>query len=442
MSCSPSSDRSQPLLDSSPDRSPPESPFVLNLSAASSRWLYLSFLLLGFGAVLPTYVIFAAVDYFNDALPGADIEFSLNVVFNGTLFAMSICNCLFFTKHGFTVRIIGGFGAIGACMAALPVIDLLRPVAPLFDRAFEPLVVLIAALLGTADAFAQASIFGLASAAFPPLYTKALMFGISICGTSITLARVGCKLLLDDVRASSYLFFALAALYSISTAALFVHLRLRHSLFRRHLHAATSTSPTLARRAIERSPPGSKERDSLKPAASLSFSRQAGALLSSRAVLEPCAILAILNAQQSVIVPSILALSQDFLGQGWFHVLAVLAFNVGDMLGRGPLAGYCPCPMRFVWPAVGARFAVCAAICACVPPYALSEEPLPLLLLGCTLGLTTGHLATSVIATASTRVPAEGRESVGYLTILAIFVGLMAGSLAAIPLKHALEGAA
>jgi len=211
---------------------------------------------------------------------------------------------------------------------------------------------------------------------------------------SITLARVGCKLLLDDVRASSYLFFALAALYSISTAALFVHLRLRHSLFRRHLHAATSTSPTLARRAIERSPPGSKERDSLKPAASLSFSRQAGALLSSRAVLEPCAILAILNAQQSVIVPSILALSQDFLGQGWFHVLAVLAFNVGDMLGRGPLAGYCPCPMRFVWPAVGARFAVCAAICACVPPYALSEEPLPLLLLGCTLGLTTGHLAT------------------------------------------------
>eukprot|EP00966_Prymnesium_polylepis_P200694 4650407-Prymnesium_polylepis.1 len=69
-------------------------------------------------------------------------------------------------------------------MAALPVIDLLRPVAPLFDRAFEPLVVLIAALLGTADAFAQASIFGLASAAFPPLYTKALMFGISICGSA------------------------------------------------------------------------------------------------------------------------------------------------------------------------------------------------------------------------------------------------------------------
>ena len=94
------SDRSQPLLDSSPDRSPPDSPFVLNLSSKSTVKLYVSFLLLGFGTVLPTYVIFAAVDYFNDVSPGGDIEFSLNAVYNGLLFVFAIANALFFTKHG------------------------------------------------------------------------------------------------------------------------------------------------------------------------------------------------------------------------------------------------------------------------------------------------------------------------------------------------------
>ena len=427
------SDRSQPLLGREPDTQ--ESPLVLNLSSASTFYLYVSFLLLGFGCVLPTYVIFAAVDYFNDVSPGGDIEFSLNLVFNGMLLLVSVANALWFTKHGFTIRILGGFGAISACMAAVPILDQLRGMGPSFAHNFRTIVVVIAALLGAADAFAQASIFGLTSAAFPPLYTQALMFGISICGTSITFARIACKALTDDLRISSYIFFAIASLYSLGAVFLFAYLRLRHALFRRHIQAATKTSPTLARRAYQRSPPGSMQ----KPPDSLSFAGQACTLLRSWAVLEPCMQLVVINAQQSVTVPSIVGLSLDFIGAGWYQVLAILSFNLGDMLGRGPLAAYCSCPMQLVWPAILARFGLNWAMCLCVPPYALSYHPLPMPLLGFALGLTTGYLATSVATSVATRVSAKDRETSGYLTILAIFLGLMGGSFAAIPLKALIQ---
>ena len=156
-------------------------------------------------------------------------------------------------------------------------------------------------------------------------------------------------------------------------------------------------------------------------------------------MLEPCAQLVLINAQQSMTVPSIIGLSLDFIGAGWYQVLAILSFNVGDMLGRGPLAAYYSCPPRLVWPSVVARFGLNWAMCLCVPPYALSYNPVPLPLLGLALGLTTGYLATSVATSVATRVSANDRETSGYLIILAIFFGLMGGSFAAIPLKALIQ---
>ena len=90
------------------------------------RSLYRSFLLLGIGSVLPTFVIFGAVDYFNDIGGGGDINFALNVCYNGCLFVCSVANALWLQKYGFTIRIVWGFVAMGVCMLSIPLLDQLR----------------------------------------------------------------------------------------------------------------------------------------------------------------------------------------------------------------------------------------------------------------------------------------------------------------------------
>ena len=111
---------------------------------------------------------------------------------------------------------------------------------------------------------------------------------------------------------------------------------------------------------------------------------------------------------------------------------------MGDCTGRGPLAAYFPCPLNRVWGAVLLRCGIIAAICLCVPPLALSTAQWPLMALVLVLGMTTGYLGTSVISVAPTTVDPGDRETTGYVSILAIFLGLMLGSAASYGLKAAL----
>jgi len=425
--------RREPLLVRSAGSSPgSDCSAVLRLTPSPNTCLlYVAFLLLGICAVMPTFVIFAAVDYFNDISPGGDIEFSLNVVFNGTLFATSLASALFFQNYGFTSRIVVGFITIAACMAAMPLLDQLRGVSQWWSDMFSSLVLLIAAVLGVADAFAQASLFGLSSAAFPPYYTQALMFGVSICGTVLTLVRIACKAIFpSDLRLSSYIFFAIAAAFSLSAPFIYLALR-RQPLFKSFVSSAVKTSPTLARREYRNSPPGSMR----KPDPKLSFRGQAAALLRVGSVRESCALLLLLNAQQFLVVPSVVALSHDFIGDGWYQVVAILTYNLGDLCGRGPLAAFFPWPTRFIWPAVAVRVLLDVAVCLCVPPHALSGSPVVLLVVVAVFACSTGHLATCVISAAATHVKETDRETTGYLTILALFLGMICGSAGAYPLK-------
>ena len=136
-------------------------------------------------------------------------------------------------------------------MAALPVLDQLRSLSARWAMIFETLVIALAGVLGIADAFAQASLYGLTSAAFPPVMTQALMCGVAICGTLVTLARMACKVLTDDLFVSTYIFFAFSAVYAFGSAALYCTARVRNPLFRSRLKAAIETSPTLALRHYE-----------------------------------------------------------------------------------------------------------------------------------------------------------------------------------------------
>ena len=100
------------------------------------RTLYVCIVLLGVGSVLPTFVIFAAVDYFETMSP--DMMVHVNLAYNGMLFMAAFANASAksLESAGFTIRIIWGFVGIGACMGSLPVLEHFRG-GPLSEEAFE-----------------------------------------------------------------------------------------------------------------------------------------------------------------------------------------------------------------------------------------------------------------------------------------------------------------
>ena len=102
-----------PLLDAAPGCD----------NDAQGRTLYIAFLVLGVGSVLPTFVLGAAIDYFASVSPGNDLVFELNAWFNGMLFVLSIVNALWLTRFGFTARIVWGFVTMGVCFATLPMVS-------------------------------------------------------------------------------------------------------------------------------------------------------------------------------------------------------------------------------------------------------------------------------------------------------------------------------
>ena len=270
------------------------------------RTLYVCIVLLGVGSVLPTFVIFAAVDYFETMSP--DMMVHVNLAYNGMLFMAAFANASAksLESAGFTIRIIWGFVGIGACMGSLPVLEHFRG-GPLSEEAFEIAVVFVAAGLGVSDAFAQAPLYGVISASCPPIYMQGLMLGVALCGTSITLARMLLKgLTQGSTYLSASIFFSFAAVYAFGSAALYLRMRLRNPVFLAFLFDAEQTSPTLMRRAYLKSPGVLR-----RPPSTLSFAGQIYELLRKRAVFEVMLMLMIIHAQQFVVLPSIVGAAID-----------------------------------------------------------------------------------------------------------------------------------
>ena len=106
---------------------------------------------------------------------------------------------------------------------------------------------------------------------------------------------------------------------------------------------------------------------------------------------------------------AVVSLTGDFLGAGWSQVLAILAYNVGDLVGRGPLAAHRACPVGLAWLGLILRGVLVVLICLCVPPWPLSASPLPLVCLLTPFGVSAGYLTSSVMAATTMRVSEKDR---------------------------------
>lgn len=169
------------------------------------------------------------------------------------------------------------------------------------------------------------------------------------------------------------------------------------------------------------------------------FTGEALQVLRYKHVFCHCFLLTLVTAQQYVVMPSVATMATDFLGSGWFPVLLILVYNIGDVLGRGPLAMYYVYSLHWAWLSTLVRFLVIAGICLSVPPHIMSDRPAWMAMFVAILGLSTGHLTTSLISYASSEVPGRAKETVGYLSMLSMTLGMAGGSAASYCIKALLD---
>ena len=137
--------------------------------------MYLQFVFFGMGSVLPIFVIFAAVDYFEDIFPHKQPEFALNVIYNPLLFCGSFVNLVWGRAASFKWRIVSGFSIMAVCMLGFILLDQLELCGASCLKSHFWSLLFMAGVLGLADAVCQSTLFGLTTHALPPLYTQGLM---------------------------------------------------------------------------------------------------------------------------------------------------------------------------------------------------------------------------------------------------------------------------
>ncbi|XP_068760044.1 uncharacterized protein [Montipora capricornis] len=386
--------------------------------------MYLQFVFFGMGSVLPIFVIFAAVDYFEDIFPHKQPEFALNAIYNPLLFCGSFVNLVWGRAASFKWRIVAGFSVMAICMVGFIVLDQLELCGSSCLRSHFWSVLFLAGILGLADAVCQSTLFGLTTHALPPLYTQGLMLGVGLCGLLITILRVVTKTTTNDLHVSSYYYFGAAACFILLVIAAYLHLTRGNAFQKYYLRAHRSGLDTDWKHPFQRF---------------AFFTGEALCVLRYKHVFCHCFLLTLVTAQQYVVIPSVATLAIDFLGNGWFPVLLILVYNIGDVLGRGPLAMFYVYSLRWAWLSTILRFLIVTGIFLSVPPHTLSGRPAWMATFVSVLGLSTGHLTTSLISYASSEVPGRAKETVGYLSVLSITLGMASGSAASYCIKAFLD---
>lgn len=158
--------------------------------------MYLQFVLFGIGSVLPIFVIFAAVDYFDDIFPHRQPEFAMNAIYNPLLFCGCFVNLVWGRAASFKWRIVSGFSVVVICMLGFIFLDQLELCGSTCLRSHYWSVLFLAGILGLVDAVCQSTLFGLTTHALPPIYTHGLMLTGDTARITKKVAKTALKQLL------------------------------------------------------------------------------------------------------------------------------------------------------------------------------------------------------------------------------------------------------
>jgi equilibrative nucleoside transporter 1/2/3 len=281
---------------------PQPTPQTLPSFSTTSPLLMVTFTLLGAGVLLPWNVILSSMDFFLALFPNSDIIFHFSAAYM-LLNLAGLVLSLRVEIGGHTTRVLVPYSVYIAVVVALGVVRV------------EWVLVLLVGVLGFADAVVSGAIFAIAGA-LHPRYVSAIMTGHGLAGLSICVVRVCAKLAFkEDFRG-----ILVSARVSLAvTAAVLVLDIFLYVFVLKRTRAASS--------ALESGAAGSLSWPGLA---------RLGAI--TREAKYPIAIaggtfwitLSLFPGVTSLMTSS----SASLNATGWFVVILVALFNLGDLLGR------------------------------------------------------------------------------------------------------------
>ncbi|KAK3790026.1 hypothetical protein RRG08_040946 [Elysia crispata] len=170
--------------------------------------IYAAFVLGGVGYMLPFTCFVVAVDFYQTRYPGSTIIFDLTLA---TILAGSfgvLFNNIMVEALSLTSRVTFGYVTSTTLLLLLTTCDLGLSMFTVRDGYWITLGCVAVVAVGCA--VQQSSYYGYANM-LPRRYTQAVMLGESIAGTLVSTNRIATKLVLEDVRLNTIIFFVISA---------------------------------------------------------------------------------------------------------------------------------------------------------------------------------------------------------------------------------------
>ncbi|XP_071039127.1 equilibrative nucleoside transporter 4 isoform X2 [Parasteatoda tepidariorum] len=173
----------------------------------SCHCIYLALLLAGVGFLLPYNSFIIAVDYFQSKYPATTIVFDMSLIYILVAFVAVIINNVLVETLSLNVRIV--FGYIIAFFT-LTFVAIFEICFEIFDDSLGYSINLIAvAVVAFGCTVQQSSFYGYTSM-LPSRYTQAVMTGESAAGLLVSTNRILTKLLLENEKLNTILFFCIS----------------------------------------------------------------------------------------------------------------------------------------------------------------------------------------------------------------------------------------
>ncbi|KAG7157014.1 Equilibrative nucleoside transporter 4-like [Homarus americanus] len=179
--------------------SPPEDPWNL---------IYLALVMAGIGFLLPYNSFTIAVDYFQERYPETTIVFDISIVYIFVAFGAVLLNNLVVELVPLNIRIIFGYVVSLVMLIFVSFFEIWWPNAFMASISYK-VTLFSVSVVAFGCTVQQSSFYGYTSM-LPKRYTQAVMTGESTAGLIISGNRIVTKLLLDDQRTNTMIFFVIS----------------------------------------------------------------------------------------------------------------------------------------------------------------------------------------------------------------------------------------
>ncbi|KAG9447404.1 hypothetical protein H6P81_013532 [Aristolochia fimbriata] len=381
---------------------------------------YIVYFILGAGCLLPWNAFITAVDYFHHLYPGVDVNRVFAVVYMvGTLLCLLLIIGWVSKYFSAAVRINLGLALFVASLLVVPVMDLayIRGTQGLYSG--YCVTVAAVALTAVADSLVQGGVIGSASE-LPERYMQATGAGTGCSGVLVSVMRIITKAIFPQdahgLRSSANLYFGV----SIAVMAICI---VCHNL-------------------ADRLPVIQYYRD-LKMQAMNEEEKEKASLTGSQ--WRSTTLWDILGRTKwfcfGIILTHLVTLSifpghvtEDVHSEvlkDWYPVLLVTTYDVFDLIGKGLLAFYLIKDEKVAVAASAARVLFYPLFLFSLRGPEFFRSEIPVAFLTCLLGLTNGYFGGVLMIIAPKTVPLQHSETVGFMLVLFVIVGLALGSLVA-----------